>query len=218
MIMWDLHYILDSVADALREEATRLDLEQSHLGIDALDELAIHPLLHQELRGAGYGVHPEQRYPGDAAKPNRTEGDRCDIVLTQDPAETIQDPLLAGTLFEGAGVDPGEALWIEVKVVGQFTITDGTVRSNPTYSSQLLQLVPKDIRKLARDPLITHAAALVVLFTCDEATARHDLQLWTDRAISKSVPCSMSITRSLSITDHIGNGTCTIALMQVHHL
>lgn len=216
--MWDLHHILEIARDALQAEAARLDLEQSHLGIDALDELAIHPLLHQGLRCAGFGVHSEQRYPGDAAKPNRTEGDRCDIVLTHEPAEAIRDPLLSGTLFEGAGVDPGEALWIEVKVVGQFTMTDGAVRANPTYSSQLLQLVPKDIRKLARDPLIAHAAALVVVFTSDEATAQHDLRIWAERAISKSVPCSMPIMRSFAITDHMGNGNCTMAIMQTHHL
>lgn len=207
-------HILDVCAGALEDEASRLRLEQAPHGIDSLDELALHPVVADGLRAQGWGVHAEQRYPGDAAYPRRSEGLRCDLVLTRDPDSHLADPLLAGTLFEGAGVDPREALWLEIKVVGQFALCDGAARANPAYASQLLQLVSADVRKLGRDPLIAQGAVLLILFTADCETARHDLGVWTGRARDAGLAIAPPLDRSFLIPDHIGNATCMLVLIE----
>lgn len=216
--MWDLGLILGACADALRERARAFDAEHAPLGLDALDELAVHPLLAGALSGAGFGVLREQRYPAGAARTRRSEGDRCDIVLTEAPGPGLRDPLLAGTLFGAKGVDPDQALWLEVKVVGQFAVTDGVSRSNPGYSGGLLHSLMNDVRKLAAEPGIAHGAALLTLYTVDQATAQHDLGQWTRIAIEKGLPISSPLTSGFALTDRIGNGYATVALIQAHHM
>ncbi|HVZ93314.1 MAG TPA: hypothetical protein VG797_02275 [Phycisphaerales bacterium] len=216
--MFDLDSIADSLAAAIRNAAERADIEQSPLGVDALDELSIHPLLHAALRDAGFGIHPEQRYPGDRLKSRRSEGERCDIVLTESPTDHLLDPLSAGTLFAHRGVAPDEALWLEVKVIGQFSVYDGVGRPNPQYSGRLLGEVMRGAHKLAADHGIAHAALTLILFNADEATATHDLEAWMNRALEKSVPISWPSLRRFAITDRIGNAQCTVAVMKVNRL
>jgi hypothetical protein len=216
--VFDLDHIADLLERALADAAHQADLEQSPLGIDALDELAVHPLLHAALRSDSLGVHPEQRYPADRAKPNRSEGERCDIVITENPSDHLADPLSAGTLFAHRGVPAEDALWLEVKVIGQFSVHDGIARPNPQYSSRLLNEAMRDIRKLAADDAIAHAALALILFNENEPTARHDLEAWLDRALSKSLPISAPIISRFAVTDRIGNAVCTIALFRVHRL
>lgn len=216
--MWDLGLILSSCARALADAARGLDEEQAALGIDALDELAIHPMLRRGLADAGFGVLCEQRYPGVASRPRRSEGDRCDIVLTEQPGEHLADPLAGHTLFGSRGVAPQDALWLEVKVVGQCAITDGMARQNPGYSSGLLTSLTADVRKLASDDRIAHGAALLVLFNSDQQVAEHDIGQWTRAAIARGLPISSPLCERFSITDRIGNGVVTVALVQVHHM
>ena len=59
--MWDLGLILNACASALKVAARNLDEEQATLGIDALEELEIHPILRAGLEQAGFGVLAEQR-------------------------------------------------------------------------------------------------------------------------------------------------------------
>ncbi len=210
--------MLESATDALRARADALDAEQSTRGIDWLEELAIHPILQGGFRGAGFGVHPEQRYPSGATAPKQSEGERCDIVLTPDDSRPLADPLLAGTLFAKAGVAPDSALWIEVKTVGQFHVTDDAPRPNPAYTSDLTTAVFTDIRKLAREPGIVHAAALLVAFVQDRSIAEHDLGVWRERSLEKGLPVSVPLVSGFEITERIGNAWCAVALAQVHHL
>lgn len=216
--MFPLEDIADAIAGALRGAARRADEEQAPLGIDALDELAIHPLLHAAFRAAGFGVHPEQRYPAERGRAKRTEGERCDIVLTGRPDEHLLDPLASGTLFGDRGVPPGEALWLEVKVIGQFHVSGGVGRANPQYSGRLLGEVMRDVKKLAADEAIARAALALVLFNADEAVARHDLDAWFRRAIRDALPVAAPIVRRFPIADRIGNACGTVALFGVHHL
>ena len=65
--------IADAVEDALRAEADRYDREQSVRGLDALDELSLHPVLAEGLGRAGFGVYPEQHYPTSSLE----NGDSC---------------------------------------------------------------------------------------------------------------------------------------------
>ncbi len=96
---WSIADIADCIEAGLRERARADDLEQAVYGFDALDELGLHPLIQRALRAGGYGVWPEQRYPGDWHKRRRSEGRRCDIVLTREGLP-LRDPELKDTLFD----------------------------------------------------------------------------------------------------------------------
>jgi hypothetical protein len=210
---WDWDGLCGSAAAALRAESDRLDLEQAVLGLDALDELALHPLLRAGLASTGCTVLAEQRYPDVRARRRRSEGERCDIVLL-DGAEHPQliDPLEEGTLFASLGAAPDAALWIEVKVAAQCALIDGIARPNPRYNSVLLRDVPADARKLHKDEHIRSGAALVVVFNADAETAAHDLEAWRVRTLERGVPLTTPFQRQFTITDRIGNGVCTVLL------
>lgn len=81
---WLTSEIADVVVQGLRRRAEEDDVEQAVYGLDAEDELGLHPLIQVALRTCGWGVWPEQRYPSDWAKPKHSEGQRCDVVLTRD--------------------------------------------------------------------------------------------------------------------------------------
>ena len=64
----------------------------------------------------------------------RSEGKRCDLVLTPDGLP-LRDPELDGTLFaEQDAVDPAGAYWLEIKTVAQYEIGGPFKR----YSAELL--------------------------------------------------------------------------------
>src|SRR5690625_3842563 len=62
-VAWPVDAICDAVAVGLRRRAADADLAQDVYGLDALDELGLHPLIQDALAAAGWGVWPEQRYP-----------------------------------------------------------------------------------------------------------------------------------------------------------
>jgi len=217
-IAWDFDGLCAQAADALRAEADRLDAEQAVRGVDALDELALHPILRSGLANAGYAALPEQRYPGDRARPNRAEGERCDVVLL-DEADAdharLLDPLDAGTLFAERGVAPESALWIEIKIAHQHALIEGVARPNPRYGAVLLREAPKDARKLHRDPHIRSAALLLVMFNTDEPTARHDVEAWRRRCLERAIPLAAPYQRRFPINDRIGNAVGAVLLAPV---
>ncbi|MCA9294821.1 MAG: hypothetical protein KDA20_13520 [Phycisphaerales bacterium] len=208
--------ITRSIADALRARAHELDEEHATLGIDALDELPLHPILCAGLETTGLGVLREQRYPASRAVPKRSIGDRCDIVLIRAPDTHLTDPLQSGTLFAEQGVAPEDALWLEVKLAAQFAMSDGWSRANPLYSGVMLTQTMADIRKLASESAIHHAALVLIMFNTDEPIASHDLSAWYQRCIERGLPISAPITHRFAITDRIGNAVATIALVRVH--
>ena len=85
--MWSVADIADALEIGLTHKAEQLDKEQAVRGLDSLEELDLHPIIAAALLEAGYGVHREQRYPADQLKRKRSEGERCDFVLTQDKLE-----------------------------------------------------------------------------------------------------------------------------------
>jgi len=211
---WDVVHITEAVADDLRRRAAADDEEQAVYGIDALDELGLHPLIQTALRDAGYGVHPEQRYPSDRTARRKSEGKRCDIVLTPN-RRPLMDPTAESTLFEPPDAVVLEAaFWLEVKTVSQFT-TDGPFAR---YSAELLQPVSKDVKKLSNDPLIYHAGLLLILFTGDEPTAKHDLAAWERRTLDRGYAVAPPIIRDFSLNDRLGNGHCAVGLYQIRRL
>ncbi len=209
---WSTADIADALDAALRQRAQRDDIEQAVYGVDALDELSLHPLIHQALRDAGWGVWPEQRYPGDRGRENRAHGKRCDVVLTDSPDLPLRDPWVKGTLFDDRpAADPEEAYWLEVKTVAQHE------RSGPftRYSSELLSPVAQDVKKLWADPVIRYAGLLIVLFTQTRQIAEHDLLAWHHRCVERGYPVAPPALRGLPINDRIGNAWAAAAVFGV---
>src|ERR1043165_8591228 len=81
--MWRPDLIADAAAAALERHACELELAQSVRGLDALAELAFHPLLAAAFRDAGWQVLSECPYPREVSRrPGHAERERCDLVLT----------------------------------------------------------------------------------------------------------------------------------------
>jgi hypothetical protein len=215
-MIWNVTEMVEAVCAGLQEIARERDLEQAVYGIDDLSELQLHPHLHRSLESAGYGVWPEQTYPSFRTKrKTKSLGKRCDIVLTHAEDTGLVDPEAEATLFGDADALPLEAAyWLEVKTVAQFC------RGGPfaRYAQELLSPVSQDIRKLAREPLIFHAGLMLVLFTADRHTAKHDLNAWEMKCLHKALPVAPPTVRDFAMTDRFGNGLCTVALFPVRRL
>ena len=208
---WSCTELADTLQAGLAAAVEAIELEQPVRGLDASSELALHPLLHRILRDAGHGVHPEQRYPGDRGKRKRSEGLRCDLVLTPAGRPLVGDEAQLGLFASQDPVALRDALWIEVKVVAQFR----ELLPNRAYEQALLGPVWKDVLKLARDPGIVHAMVLLILFTADAPTATHDLDLWALHAHDAGLPLRRREQRSVPLRDRAGNTLCTVALFRL---
>lgn len=223
--------LVDVAAAACVQREAELRLEQAVRGLDALDELEFHPLLASAFLAAGLGVVREAVYPAEvaAARPRRSERQRCDLVLLPAPG-TLLDPVaerlerddLAASLFApvasrlppATGTRPEDAYWLEVKTVGQFTFTDGWSGPNRSYSSDMARTLT-DLDKLGCDPHIHRAGLILILFSRDQATADHDLDALYDQAIANAAPTLHPSRARLPILDRIGNGLCTLCLFPV---
>jgi hypothetical protein len=208
---WSHHDLADALAGGLARALADIELEQAVRGLDAHLELELHPLLHAGLRAAGYGVHPEQRFPRDRARRRRSEGSRCDIVLTPAGRPLVDDAAQLGLFAASDAVALADAMWLEVKAVAQFK----ELAANRAYAAALQRPVWKDVEKLASDPGIEHAAVLLILFTADDVIAEHDLDVWEQRAGQRGLPIGPRLRRSLAINDRIGHRLCTLALLPI---
>lgn len=212
--MYSYADIADALEAGVATAARKLDDEQAVYGLDACDELDLHPRLARAIEAAGYGVHRERRYPSDRSKRRESEGERCDLVITDD-GRALQSPEAAPTLFaDPAAVALDDALWLEVKVVHQFQIEG----ANPGYASQLLSTVREDVRKLSKDEGILHAGVLIVMFVRDTEVADHDLKVWQQRCLERGLPIGASYRRHVPLRDRLGNGVCALSLTPVYHL
>jgi len=210
-IDWSLPDLADALAHGLGRLCEEDRLAQTVRGLDSRSELQWHALIASILEEAGYGVQREQRYPLARGRRRRSEGERCDIVLTP-TGRPLQEEEALATLFAAPdAIAPVQALWLEVKVVNQFT-EDGPNRS---YAFDLQHPVRGDVAKLAREESIAHAAVLLMLFTADEGTAVHDLEVWRQRCLARGLEISPPYLRHVPIIDRLGNACCTIALLRV---
>ncbi len=228
--VWRVEEILLAATDGLRREDERLAIEQAARGIDAIDEIYLHPIVKNGLTADGLGAWPEVPYPSAAALP-KSDRDRlrCDLVLTEDPELPPADPVVdrreeeraEGTLFAGSLAEPppatplADVFWLEIKVTGQYTYANGVPGANRTYASELTRGPIQDARKLAKDPLIEDGGVLVVLFAEDEQTARHDLGVLTTRCIAQDLPLTTPVVECFPIRDKIGNVCCCVALYRL---
>lgn len=211
---WDAARLCDTARDALAQEAARRELAQEVRGLDALPELALHPILRDGFLRSGLGVHAEVHYPARVGR-RRSDGDRCDIVLTRDPDAPLMDPAEAGTLFETTGVPPQRAYWIEVKCVHQHALIAGVGQPNRGYAGQLGGPVAADVRRLAGEPAIAGAGVLLLLFVADAEQGERDLCAWAHRCLDRRLPVGAPIVRRFPIGDRLGNQICLTALTPV---
>lgn len=219
--------LLSIASQAIRNASAALDLEQSPKGIDAWPELQFHPPLADAFAEAGFGVFREQPFPSDiGVHLNRPDRARCDLVLTFDrlplldpQASVLSESEKKGTLFEDvvtdvpAGCPPDEAIWMEVKVVAQFTYTRGIPGPNSTYASELIGALQRDLAKLARDPRIRRGCLLLILIARDKATAAHDVDLAVRKSAAKGLTFHPPRHEHIKIADRVGNGCCTVVII-----
>ncbi len=210
-LRWSYEDLADGLAAGLATAAAELELEQAVHGLDVRRELDLHPLLHAGLRAAGYGVHPEQRFPRERGLRRKTEGSRCDLVVTPEGLPLADEAAQTDLFAPRRTVGLCDAMWIEVKAVAQFK----ALAPNRAYASALQRPVWRDVEKLASDPQIAHAAVLLILFTADTTVAAHDLGVWAARASAHALPLWPRIERTLAIGDRVGHRVCTLALWPI---
>ena len=213
--MWDHARVASALAAGLRAEADRLDEEQAVRGLDALDELALHPLLASGLRAGGFGAHPERHYPAGGSKRRKSEGERCDLVVVEPadapPPETRDD----APLFAPGATPAHDALWLEVKVAAQHALAAIGAAPNPRYAGVLTREAVRDAARLAGDPGIRHGAVAVVLFAETAEHAAHDLNVWVSRCLRRGLPVRTPFVEGFGLIDRIGNAWCALALAPV---
>ena len=197
--------ICDGAAEGLREEAARRDAEQSPYGVDALDEVSLHPLLASGIEQTGCRVLREQRLPRGRGRAKRSEGARCDLVVLPEGEEALVDPLMAGTLFGDRGAAPEEAVWLEVKAIHQFALVQGVAGPNPRYSALWLREAVEDVGKLSRESALLRRGLLLVAFASDERVLEHDLAAWAHRCLDRGIPINAPVRTTFPITERIGN-------------
>lgn len=231
--MWRMSDVLACVEEGVaRLDAALLD-EQAVHGIDALTEVALHPVLAESLSAGGFGVLREVVYPGEHALPvRRSARARCDLVLLPEPGQSLEDPaeeqaeLLGGesTLFAGLAhrmgsttdrVRSADACWLEVKSVAQLAYVDGVPVPNRAYTDQLVKGPMADLVKLARDPSIWSGASVVLLFCRIEEVGRHDLSQLAHRLLDQELPIGTPEIGGVPIEDRVGNAWCGVGVFPV---
>ena len=208
-LAWSPADIADAVTRGLEQQAAALDDERAVHGLDVLEEVQLHPHIAGALGEAGFGVHREERYPADRARRRRSEGERCDFVLTPGGRDLCADDR-PPTLFDAPdAVMLDDAFWLEMKVVAQYT-AEGP---NPRYAPHLLSTVRGDVTKLSKDRGILHAGFLMVLFVSDPDIATHDMSIWETRCLKLGLPIGAPSRRSLPINNRAGHDH---AVLQVY--
>lgn len=210
--------VADQIGSSLeRAEAERV-LEQAVHGLDTLSELALHTLLCDHL-GQHFAVSREVHYPSTSGA-KLSHRQRCDLVLSPKGSQLrVQNsPQLALPLPpEGAEAAPtlcslSDALWLEVKVAYQFRAGG---HEHKGYSTQFRKTVVADLRKLAAEPLIHHAAMLLIVFNETAKVATKDLDLFEALLMDKDSLAGARQVRSVMIQERIGHRLCSAALWPI---
>lgn len=206
-MLYDLSTVADHLAEALQLAEDALRLDQAVYGLDSKDEIALHDVLAAHL-ASRYEVSREVHYPSSAGA-KRSHRLRCDLVLSPQGSPLKRDTA-PPTLFDPANpCEPGNALWIEVKVAYQFR--EGGVR-HTGYGAQWRTAVVEDLRKMEQDPLIREAALVLIVFNESAAILDKDLDLFEGVLAEKEVLAGFRQVRSLPILERIGHRLCTVSL------
>ncbi len=231
--MWTGQQVVEMLAFGLARAESAMVAEQSPLGIDALSETELHPILAAGIAGSGLTALREVPYPGAYRRePLPREREKCDLVVLPSGSAGLLDPLLlmqaaevrAATLFAGVaeplpeGTAPEDAFWLEIKVVAQYAFVEGVPGPNRSYTSQLTRGPAADIAKLAREPMIDAGGVAIVLFGAEADGARHDLGVAFSSMLDRDLPVSSPAIEIIEIADRAGNavaGVCVVPLRVV---
>ncbi|MGE5608975.1 MAG: hypothetical protein ACM359_06960 [Bacillota bacterium] len=206
-MQYDLSTIADHLAEALQSAENALRLDQAVYGLDSKDEVSLHELLATHL-ALHHEVSREVYYPSSAGA-KRSHRLRCDLVLSPKGSPLKRDTA-PPTLFDPASqCEPGDALWLEIKVAYQFR--EGGVR-HTGYGAQWRSAVVEDLRKMEQDSLIREAALVLIVFNESPAILEKDLDLFELVLAEKEVLAGFRQVRSIPILDRIGHRLCTVAL------
>lgn len=205
--MWDFSTLADHLAEALARAEDELRLEQAVYGLDARDERALAALLAGRLT-ANYEVSREVYYPSTVAR-KRTHRPRCDLVLSPKGRELRLDTQPPGLFDPPDLCEPGDALWLEVKVAYQFR--EGGQRHSG-YGAQWRQAVVDDLRKMEAEQQIRDAALVLIVFNERPEILQKDLELFEDVLVKKEVLAGFRHVRSIPILDRNGHRLCTVAI------
>ena len=206
-LKWDFSTLADRLRDAVTAAEDELRLEQAVYGLDRLDERKIQALLAERLAPT-YEVAREVHYPSTRGR-KLSHRARCDLVLAQKGMPLRLDSA-PPTLFDPVAMsEPGDALWLEVKVAYQFR--EGGVR-HMGYGTQWRQRVVDDLRKIEAEPLIHEAGLVLVVFNESQAVLDKDLELFEDVLARKEVLAGFRHVRSVPIVERIGHTLCTVAV------
>lgn len=204
---WDFSTLADQLERAVRAAEDELRLEQAVYGLDARDERGLQTLLAERLTGQ-YEVAREVHYPSTRGN-KLTHRQRCDLVLSP-KGHPVRLDRAPPTLFDPPDLcEPGDALWLEVKVAHQFR--EGGVR-HTRYGAQWRQAVVKDLKKMEAEPLIREAGLVLVVFNESQAILDKDLELFESVLAAKEVLAGFRHVRSTPITERIGHHLCTLAV------
>jgi hypothetical protein len=183
--------IHERIAAALSDQARADDATQAVRSIDSWAERQFQRFFAESLERRDYIAHREYHYPHTESGEKQSER-YCDLMIQHHAALPSHLP----------------GYWLEVKRLAQFQ----NAEPNRNYSHWLLQPVTNDVQKLIDEPAIRHCGLLLVLFTADEATARHDTQVWLDKLEAKSIAPAHVRTAIYPICDRQGNGTVSLVL------
>lgn len=204
---YDLSTVADHLAQALSSAEQALRLEQAVYGLDSRDEVALQDVLATGL-ASHYEVAREVPYPSSAGA-KRSHRQRCDLVLTPQGSPLKRDTQ-PPSLFDPANQsEPGDALWLEVKVAYQFR--EGGVRHSG-YGGQWRNAVVEDLRKMEQEALIREAALVLIVFNESTMVLDKDLDLFETVLAQKEVLAGFRQVHSFGILDRIGHRLCTVAL------
>src|SRR5262245_30087071 len=208
--MWSIGEIINAIQTGLIDESDRIEADQAVYGLDALDEIDLHTLLGRALEKAGFGVHREERYPEYRSFRTRSEGRRCDLVLTQG-GKPLARPEQLPTFFDPPDPVPlDEAFWLEVKIIAQFRPGG----SNRRYSSAFAPM-RRDIAKLTNHKGIRHGGLLILMFAQDRLVTQHDLELWRFQCADQGFRLGEPSFCDIALGDRLGNTTCRAGLYPV---
>lgn len=202
-----LDILADQIANAFVAREAELKLEQAVYGLDSCDEISLQDQLAAGLSGS-YAVAREVHYPSTLGRKLSNRA-RCDLVLTP-TGRPLRLDSAPPSLFEPIEQTmPADAFWLEVKAAYQFRSID--VRHGG-YGQQWRGAVVKDLKKMEADPLIRHAALLLIVFTESNEVVEKDLNLFETVLAEKEVLAGFRQVRHVPIVERIGHRVCTLAL------
>jgi hypothetical protein len=204
---YDLSTVADHIGQVLKNAEADLRLEQAVHGLDTRDEKQLQSMLADGLK-QWYGIAREVHYPSTVGN-KLTHRQRCDLVLCPHGRELRLDSS-PPSLFDPPDLcEPGQALWIEVKIAYQFR-EGGAYHGG--YGPQWRNAVVSDLRKMENEPRISEAALLLIVFNESADILEKDLDLFEGVLVQKEVLAGFRQVRSVPILDRIGHRLCTAAL------